>query len=270
MFMSGLAQMNQMPPIQSGEFTHKVRILVSLRKHYGSLEEYKKMMLVVPSTDKIYSLKRVIEREFLDLFPNEQPYVVAKLEDLNGFSLSNGSNIGDFIQSGQVIIAQPEPLGDPSFSKVAGMEKLPELHGGSNPLELVGMLRNLQKNMLSKLAINSDKTKLHSPTELREILEVIMPLGFTLVREDVQNLALILAKCIRTFDQARVFDRHPHLASLVTPLCSFWLSHPGFEDELYIIQSVIELLDLLVYSEAVWKQIKSSSVMTQLVRIQQR
>jgi|TARA_B110001450_G_C17380777_1_gene383604 hypothetical protein len=58
------------------------------------------MMLVISSYDKVYSLKRAIEREFLDLFPNENPYVVAKLENTNGFSLSNGSNIGDFISNG--------------------------------------------------------------------------------------------------------------------------------------------------------------------------
>ena len=58
------------------------------------------MMLVISSNDKVYTLKRAIEREFLDLFPNENPYVVAKLEDTHGFSLSNGSNIGDFITNG--------------------------------------------------------------------------------------------------------------------------------------------------------------------------
>lgn len=58
------------------------------------------MMLVVPSHEKIFTLKRQIEREFLDLFPNEPPYVVAKLEDAHGFSLSNGSQVGDFIQTG--------------------------------------------------------------------------------------------------------------------------------------------------------------------------
>jgi|TARA_B110000285_G_C15113553_1_gene612606 hypothetical protein len=66
------------------------------------------MMLVISSNDKVYTLKRAIEREFLDLFPNENPYVVAKLEDTHGFSLSNGSNIGDFITNGQMIFAQPE------------------------------------------------------------------------------------------------------------------------------------------------------------------
>ena len=79
------------------DYAFKIRVLVTLRKTYGGNEEYKKLMLVVPSHDKIYNLKRLIEREFLDLFPNEPPYVVAKLEDHNGFSLSNGSNIGDFI-----------------------------------------------------------------------------------------------------------------------------------------------------------------------------
>ena len=66
------------------------------------------MMLVISSNDKVYTLKRAIEREFLDLFPNENPYVVAKLEDTHGFSLSNGSNIGDFITNGQMVFAQPE------------------------------------------------------------------------------------------------------------------------------------------------------------------
>ena len=75
--------------------------MVTLRKTYGGNDEYKKMMLVMEGNEKIHALKRAIEREFLDLFPNEQPYVVAKLDDANGFSLSNGSNIGDFIQSGQ-------------------------------------------------------------------------------------------------------------------------------------------------------------------------
>ena len=57
-------------------------------------------MLVINGQLKIQDLKRAIEKEFLDLFPNEPPYVVAKLDDMNGFSLSNGSYIRDFIQNG--------------------------------------------------------------------------------------------------------------------------------------------------------------------------
>lgn len=87
-------------PSAALEYSFKLRVLVTLRKTYGGNEEYKKMMLVVGNHEKVFSLKRAIEREFLDLFPNEPPYVVAKLEDANGFSLSNGSNVGDFIQNG--------------------------------------------------------------------------------------------------------------------------------------------------------------------------
>jgi len=45
--------------------------MVTLRKTYGGNEEYKKMMLVMEGGEKIHALKRAIEREFLDLFPNE-------------------------------------------------------------------------------------------------------------------------------------------------------------------------------------------------------
>ena len=65
----------------SNEFASKIRIFVVLRKTYGGNDEYKKLMLVVSSMDKVFHLKRSIEKEFLDLFPNEPPYVVAKLED---------------------------------------------------------------------------------------------------------------------------------------------------------------------------------------------
>ena len=88
----------------------------------------------------------------MDLFPTEQPYVVAKLEDGNGFSLSNGSQIGDFIANGQMVYAEPEGILDPSQQKSGG-ESVP-LHGGQNALELVTMLNSLQYNILHKLAIS--------------------------------------------------------------------------------------------------------------------
>lgn len=45
--------------------------MVTLRKTYGGSDEYKKMMLVMDANEKVHTLKRAIEREFLDLFPNE-------------------------------------------------------------------------------------------------------------------------------------------------------------------------------------------------------
>ena len=50
-------------------------------------------------SQKVYELKRQIEREFAELFPNEPPYVVAKLEDTEGFALSNSSQISDVLKA---------------------------------------------------------------------------------------------------------------------------------------------------------------------------
>ena len=54
---------------------------------------------------KIADLKRKVEKEFCDLFPNEPPFVVAKLEDEYGYSLSNSSRVGDFLKFGDRVIA---------------------------------------------------------------------------------------------------------------------------------------------------------------------
>ena len=122
-------------------YSGRIKILVTLRKSLNSNDEYKKMMVVMNGTDKVYALKRTIEREFLDLFPTEQPYVVAKIEDQNGYSLSNQSNVEDFIQNGQIIYAMPERLVYPHRTGAEG-ESVDEvaIHGGSNALELVQML----------------------------------------------------------------------------------------------------------------------------------
>ena len=63
---------------------------------------------------KIADLKRKIEKEFADLFPNEPPFVSAKLEDEYGYSLSNSSRVGEFLKYGDRVVAQPENLIDPS------------------------------------------------------------------------------------------------------------------------------------------------------------
>ena len=53
---------------------------------------------------KIADLKRKIEKEFVDLFPNEPPFIVAKLEDEYGYSLSNSSLVQDFLKYGKLFI----------------------------------------------------------------------------------------------------------------------------------------------------------------------
>jgi hypothetical protein len=61
--------------------------------------------MMATNIQRVYELKRKIEREFSELFPNEPPFVVAKLEDTNGFALSNSSQIGDVINEGDRLVA---------------------------------------------------------------------------------------------------------------------------------------------------------------------
>ena len=81
---------------------------MTLRKTYDSDEDYKRLTLIIDSNSRISDLKRQIEKEFADLFPYEPPYIVAKLDDEYGYSLSNNSRIGEFLKFGDRITAQPE------------------------------------------------------------------------------------------------------------------------------------------------------------------
>ena len=69
----------------------KLKLYITLRKQVDSVETYKKLMLMIEDSGQVFDLKRRIEREFSELFPAEPPYVVAKIEDSQGFALSNQS-----------------------------------------------------------------------------------------------------------------------------------------------------------------------------------
>ena len=72
----------------------KLKLYITLGTKSGahsSGAEYKKLVLMIEETALVRDLKRRIEREFAELFPAEPPYVVAKIDDSNGFSLSNQS-----------------------------------------------------------------------------------------------------------------------------------------------------------------------------------
>ena len=67
----------------------QIKLDVSLRKRQDDVTDYKKLVLMISEQAWIYELKRKIEREFSELFPHEPPFVVAKLEDNEGYAVSN-------------------------------------------------------------------------------------------------------------------------------------------------------------------------------------
>ena len=90
----------------------------------------------------ISEIKWKIEWEFVDLFPSESPFICAKIEDENGYSLSNASLVGDFLWEGEWIYALPERFGGaPTTGDGEGAEMA--LWGGGNTDDLLNMLRSM-------------------------------------------------------------------------------------------------------------------------------
>lgn len=67
------------------------KVYVTLRKPFQQDSDFKKLVLMISSSQMVYELKRKIEREYSELFPGEPPFVVSKIEDASGYALSNNS-----------------------------------------------------------------------------------------------------------------------------------------------------------------------------------
>lgn len=83
-----------------------LKIYVTLEK--ANDFQYKKLVLMIGGTQMIFELKRKIEKEFSELFPTEPPYVVAKLQDQNGYALSSNSKAADVLTHNDVVSAMQD------------------------------------------------------------------------------------------------------------------------------------------------------------------
>ena len=188
----------------------------------------------------IAELKRKIEKEFVDLFPSEPPYIVAKVEDQHGFSLSNNSLVGEFLQHGDRIYAQPEGVSE--FRGGQGDEALKGLHGGGNSQDLLEMLKNLQNSVVAKLAASD----LHQHEDVEDLLSNTINLGFSMNTSLIHNVCTILSKVLTPFT-AQVFDKESNrnLQDLTVLLIQYWLNEICVNDT-YLMTHVVLIIENLI------------------------
>ncbi|EGR26982.1 hypothetical protein IMG5_203810 [Ichthyophthirius multifiliis] len=103
---------NQQRVQKNSANSENIRIYISLKRDSNEeLIENRKLILMTPSNIKISMLKRIVEQEFSDLFPNEPTFICAKIQDEYGYSLSNSSYIFELVKNNDRLIAIPEKIG---------------------------------------------------------------------------------------------------------------------------------------------------------------
>jgi hypothetical protein len=130
---------------------------------------------------------------------------------------------------------------------------------------MVQMMKSLQHNIINKLAISSDFKSL-STQNLKDLIETVLPLGFSQNTRDIQNLSLILQKSIQQVEQVQIFDRNPSLVDLLIAVIHYWLSSPHIKQEVFVLQSLIEFLDIIVYSPNFWMKFKGSQALNLFIQ----
>jgi len=75
---------------------------------------------------------------------------------------------------------------------------------------------------------------------------------------------LVINKNLQTIDQLSVFEANPHLVDLFVAVVQHWLSSRSINSELFIIQTLTELMDLMVYSPRFWNAFKNNSQIVNL------
>lgn len=87
-------------------------------------------------------------------------------------------------------------------------------------------------------------------------------------------MSLIVSKSLQNSQLIKyVLDdpnRNQHLVDLLISVVKYWISDRHLSQDLYIIQIVIEMLDILIYSRRFWQNFKNSEALNIFIKSQSK
>jgi hypothetical protein len=227
-----------------------IRLYVTLLKTSEATLEYKKLIIMVDSDQRVSMLKRHIEREFTELFPNEKPFICSKVEDQYGYSLSNTSYIRDLLKHDDRVVAVPEVSGGGFVNS-------------HDTKELVQLLATMQQSIAVKLA--NAAVEAHQPPE--ELLMTVLPLCFVTNRETVHSALATLCKCLTPVSYRIIEDRgNADVLSLLVLALQYWVFEI-MDGDAIIQNGLIDLLEVLIRSGTFSKSFRTPMVMNRLMQL---
>lgn len=116
------------------------------------------------------------------------------------------------------------------------------------------MLRNLQISIVGKIA----GSNVRDYRSTQELLETVIPLGFFKSNKQViHNMCQILSKTLDPTKVRVVYDDQSNavLCDLTMSMIRLWVEE-FVETDSFILTSVVELLEMLMYSQRFWQCIK--------------
>ncbi|CAD8183219.1 unnamed protein product [Paramecium pentaurelia] len=238
-----------------GVNNQSIRLFVTIRKDSESNVEYKKMTVMAPLSIKISMLKRHIEREFADLFPHEPTFVCAKLEDEFGYSLSNASIVSELLKNSDRLFAIPE-----SFTK----DLIGKMHVTHDLNELTFMLKSITQTIIAKLA----EAELGSPETQMEIMQLIVPVGFSLQQKAINHNTALTLKRIFENERLQFLDDQSYalISQLLIKLLQFWTNDLIFQDQ-FLLNLTVDLLEILTKSAAFSISYKTPQIVNSLMSV---
>jgi hypothetical protein len=131
------------------------------------------------------------------------------------------------------------------------------------------MLRNLQISIVGKIA-NSNVREYRN---IQELLETVIPLGFFRTNKQVvHNMCQILSKVLDPTKVRIIFEDHGNgvLCDLTMHMIRLWVEE-FVDTDSFILTSVVELLEILLYSQRFWQSLKQAPMTTaKLLNISKR
>ena len=204
-----------------------IKLYVTLLKHQDSQIEYKKLIVMVDTSQRVSMLKRKIEQEFTELFPAEKPFICSKIEDQYGYSLSNSSLVGELLKNDDRLVAVPEEQGKGFVSS-------------TDTRELLSMLSTIQENISSKLSDSA----LSAYNPIKELLLHLLPLCYVSNPATMHNACIAVSKSLHE-GNVSLLDEPEHSDLLVLMANTFqYLVTQYMEQDTVVQRAVLDVLEV--------------------------
>lgn len=101
-WMRTFKPMKAMDKMELPYFDESFRLFVNVKRDFRTMANNKKLIVMAAPNMTIAQLKTKIEKEFNELFFEQDPLKIGSIKDLTGYVLSYGSLVADNLKHGKL------------------------------------------------------------------------------------------------------------------------------------------------------------------------
>ena len=231
-----------------------LKLFITLRNvQISENDQSIKMLISLPLASDLLGLKRSIEREYFQLYPESTTFVCTHIEDEYGYKLTQSAPISSFVKDESRLIAlysESEMIANKAICTYSINDILPHLQG---------YMKNVTKR-LNQLDLGDASTDV-----ILELLEQTVMIGFSNNTQVVKDYIGVVLSVNEKQSVSHLLANSKRMQFLFYSLIEYWLSNFLVDNSINAL--ITELFLIALENNYLYWKVKNSDLVALLLKV---